>query len=133
MTMAQVTYPVSVLGLTAVVGVGGREISSNIARPLRVRTAGQLDYVLGGNGLGRVRGRTVEQEDKNSPKVPVSRRVRMYRERDGLLIRETWSNAQGEYDFQRIDSTIAYTVLSYDHEGDFRAVVADRVTPEAMP
>lgn len=133
MTMAQVTYPVSVLGLTAVVGVGGREISSNIARPLRVRTAGQLDYVLGGNGLGRVRGRTVEQEDKNSPKVPVSRRVRMYRERDGLLIRETWSNAQGEYDFQRIDSTTAYTVLSYDHEGDFRAVVADRVTPEAMP
>ena len=131
--MAQVTYPVSVLGLTAVVGVGGREISSNIARPLRVRTAGQLDFVLGGNGLGRVRGRTVEQEDKNSPKVPVSRRVRLYRDRDGLLIRETWSNAQGDYEFLRIDSTIAYTVLSYDHEGDFRAVVADRVTPEAMP
>jgi hypothetical protein len=133
MTMAQVTYPVSVLGLNAVVGVGGREISSNIARPLRVRTAGQLDFVLGGNGLGRVRGRTVEQEDKNSPKVPVSRRVRLYRDRDGLLIRETWSNAQGDYEFLRIDSTIAYTVLSYDHEGDFRAVVADRVTPEAMP
>ncbi|WP_126312340.1 hypothetical protein [Delftia acidovorans] len=131
--MAQVTYPVSVLGLNAVVGVGGREISSNIARPLRVRTAGQLDFVLGGNGLGRVRGRTVEQEDKNSPKVPVSRRVRLYRDRDGLLIRETWSNAQGDYEFLRIDSTIAYTVLSYDHEGDFRAVVADRVTPEAMP
>lgn len=131
--MAQVTYPVSVLGLTAVVGVGGREISSNIARPLRVRTAGQLDYVLGGNGLGRVRGRTVEQQDKNSPKVPVSRRVRLYRDRDGLLIRETWSNAQGDYEFAHIDSTTAYTVLSYDHEGDFRAVVADRVTPEAMP
>ena len=133
MTMAQVTYPVSLLGLTAVVGVGGREISSNIARPLRVRTAGQLDYVMGGNGLDRVRGRTVEQEDNNSPKVPVSRRVRLYRDRDGLLIREAWSNAQGDYEFPRIDSTTAYTVLSYDHEGDFRAVVADRVTPEAMP
>lgn len=133
MTMAQVTYSVSLLGFTSVVGVGGRDIYSNIARPLRVRAAGQLDYVLGGNGLGRVRGRTVEQEDKNSPKVPVSRRVRLYRDRDGLLIREAWSNAQGEYDFQRIDSTTAYTVLSYDHEGDFRAVVADRVIPEAMP
>lgn len=131
--MAQVTYPVSVLGLTAVVGVGGREISSNIARPLRVRTAAQLDYVLGGNGLGRVRGRTVERENKNSPKVPVSRRVRLYRDRDGSLIRETWSNAQGDYEFARVDSTTAYTVLSYDHEGDFGAVLADRVTPEAMP
>ncbi|WP_230590746.1 hypothetical protein [Delftia acidovorans] len=100
---------------------------------MRALSAGQLDFVLGGNGRGRVRGRTVEQQDKNSPKVPVSRRVRLYRDRDGLLIREAWSNAQGEYDFPRIDSTIAYTVLSYDHEGDFRAVVADRVTPEAMP
>ncbi|OWG19496.1 hypothetical protein KDK82_2991 [Delftia sp. K82] len=133
MAMAQVTYPVSLLGLTAVVGVGGRGLYSNIARPLQVGSAGQQDYVLGGNGLGRVRGRTVEQQDKNSPKVPVSRRVRLYRDRDGLLIREAWSNAQGDYEFARIDSTTAYTVLSYDHEGDFRAVVADRVTPEAMP
>lgn len=115
------------------VGVGGREIYLGTARLVRALSVGQLDFVLGGNGRGRVRGRTVEQEDKNSPKVPVSRRVRLYRDRDGLLIRETWSNAQGEYDFPGIDSTTAYTVLSYDHEGDFRAVVADRVTPEAMP
>ncbi|KFJ10245.1 hypothetical protein DR66_1833 [Delftia acidovorans] len=131
--MAEVTYRVTLLGPTAVVGVGGREIYLGTARLVRALSAGQLDFVLGGNGRGRVRGRTVEQQDKNSPKVPVSRRVRLYRDRDGLLIREAWSNAQGEYDFPRIDSTIAYTVLSYDHEGDFRAVVADRVTPEAMP
>ncbi|MDC2859048.1 hypothetical protein [Delftia sp. DT-2] len=130
--MAELSYPTSILLPAAAVGVGGREIYRGaymVQRP----GAGQLDYVLGGNGLGRVRGRTVEQEDKNSPKVPVSRRVRLYRDRDGLLIREAWSNAQGEYDFPHIDSTTAYTVLSYDHEGDFRAVVADRVIPEAMP
>lgn len=130
--MAELSYPTSLLLPTAVVGVGEREIYQGayvVQRP----GASQLDYVLGGNGLGRVRGRTVEQEDKNSPKVPVSRRVRLYRDRDGLLIREAWSNAQGDYEFARIDSTTAYTVLSYDHEGDFRAVVADRVTPEAMP
>ena len=129
--MAELSYPTSLLQLTAVVGVGGREIYQGAYVVQRPGTS-QLDYVLGGNGRGRVRGRTVEQEDKNSPKVPVSRRVRLYRDRDGLLIRETWSNAQGDYEFARIDSTTAYTVLSYDHEGDFRAVVADRVTPEAM-
>lgn len=130
--MAELSYPSRLLQPTAVVGVGGREIyRATVLLPMIA--AGQQDYVLGGNGLGRVRGRTVEQQDKNSPKVPVSRRVRLYRDRDGLLIREAWSNAQGDYEFARIDSTTAYTVLSYDHEGDFRAVVADRVTPEAMP
>ncbi|WP_371435939.1 hypothetical protein [Polaromonas sp.] len=130
--MAEHSYPTSLLQPTAVVALGGRDLYRGayvVQRP----GAGQPDYVLGGNALGRVRGRTVEQEDKNSPKVPVSRRVRLYRDRDGLLIRETWSNAQGDYEFARIDSTTAYTVLTYDHEGDFRAVVADRVTPEAMP
>lgn len=130
--MAELSYPTSLLQPTAVVGVGGREIYQGAYRVSPVG-AGRLDYVLGGDTLGRVRGRTVEQQDKNSPKVPVSRRVRLYRDRDGLLIRETWSNAQGDYEFAHIDSTTAYTVLSYDHEGDFRAVVADRVTPEAMP
>ncbi|KAA9177526.1 hypothetical protein F3K36_08400 [Delftia sp. BR1] len=130
--MAELSYPTSVLQPTAVVGVGGREIYQGAYVVQRPGTS-QLDYVLGGNGLGRVRGRTVEQEDKNSPKVPVSRRVRLYRDRDGLLIREAWSNAQGDYEFLRIDSTTAYTVISYDHEGDFRPVAADRVTPEAMP
>lgn len=130
--MAELSYPTSLLVPTAVVGVGGREIFRGayvVQRP----GSSQLDYVLGGDGLGRVRGRTVEQEDKHSPKVPVSRRVRLYRDRDGMLIREVWSNAQGEYEFARIDSATSYTVLSYDHEGNFRAVVADRVTPEAMP
>lgn len=130
--MADVSYPSSLLKVTSIVGQGGRAIYRAPALQPAV-TAGQLDYVLGGNGLGRVSGRTVEQQDKSSPKVPVSRRVRLYRDRDGLLIRETWSNAQGLYEFARIDSNTSYTVLSYDHEGDFRAVVADRVTPEAMP
>ena len=130
--MAELSYPSRLLQPTAVMGVGGRE-TYRATVLLPVVAAAEQDYVLGGNGLGRVRGRTVEQQDKNSPKVPVSRRVRLYRDRDGLLVREAWSNAQGDYEFARIDSTTAYTVLSYDHEGDFRAVVADRVTPEAMP
>lgn len=130
--MATLTYPIGLIGLTSAGGSSGLPYFGG-AQPLRSRSAGRLDYQLGGDGLGRVRGRTVKQEDKASPKVPVARRVRLYREHDGLLVRQAWSSAQGEYDFQGLDSKTAYTVLSYDYEGNFRAVVADRVTPEAMP
>ncbi len=130
--MSEKYYPNTLIQPGSVSGVGGRALYAG-ATPVLAPRFSVRDFYRGGDQSGRVRGRTVEQEDKNSPKVPVSRRVRLYRDRDGLLIREAWSNAQGEYDFQRIDSTTTYTVLSYDHEGDFRAVAADRVTPEAMP
>lgn len=92
------------------------------------------DYLTGvkGRGIGRVKGTVKETGDPEN--TPVRRRVRLIRDRDGLLIRETWSDpATGEYDFQYVDETEKFTVLSYDHTGNFRAVVADRLTPELMP
>jgi hypothetical protein len=41
-------------------------------------------------GRGRISG-TVK--DKGTPNMPVRRRVRLYQDRDGLLVRETWSDA----------------------------------------
>lgn len=93
---------------------------------------GRTDYVIGsgGNGpsrlVGRVKGTT---KDKGSPNVPVSERVRLYREQDGLLIREMWSTpGTGAYSFDYVDEYQTYTVLSYDHDKNFRAVVADGLT-----
>lgn len=89
---------------------------------------GRTDYVTGvlGQGIGRVRGTT---KDKGTPNVPVSERVRLYREHDGLLIREVWSaKGTGAYSFDYVDELQTYTVLSYDHEKNFRAVVADGLT-----
>ncbi|MDQ0068962.1 hypothetical protein J2W34_000736 [Variovorax boronicumulans] len=86
------------------------------------------DYVTGvlGAGRGRVQGTT---KDKGTPNVPVSERVRLYREQDGLLMRETWSTpGTGAYSFDEIDELQTYTVLSYDHDKAFRAVVADGLT-----
>ena len=84
------------------------------------------DYVLGQNARGRVKGTT---KDKGTPNVPVSERVRLYRERDGLLIREMWSTpGTGAYSFDYVDETETYTVISYDHDKNFRAVVADGLT-----
>lgn len=86
------------------------------------------DYNLGGNG--RIAG-TVKEI--GTPNAPVFRRVRLIRERDGMPVREIWSNqVTGAYSFDYIDELQLYTVLSYDHLGNYRAVVADRLTPEVI-
>lgn len=82
-------------------------------------------------GNGKVVG-TVKE--KNTPaNTPLRRRVRLVREIDGLQIRETWSDAAtGTYEFLQIDERHKYSVISYDHLGNYRAVIADNLTPELM-
>ena len=66
--------------------------------------------------------------------MAVSTRVRLFKDRDGLMIRETWSDpVTGAYAFDHISMDVKYTVLTYDHAHNFRAVVADNLTPELMP
>lgn len=99
-----------------------------IAMPARLRPEYAIGAAAGGAGrmIGRVKGTT---KDKGTPNVPVSERVRLYREQDGLLIREVWSApGTGAYSFDYIDETQTYTVLAYDHDKSFRAVVADNLT-----
>lgn len=91
------------------------------------------DFVTGmlGQGIGRVHG-TVAQ--KNDPaNVPLRRKVWLLRQRDGIKIRETWSDATtGVYDFRYIDELQLWTVISFDHTGDKRAVIADGLVPEVI-
>ncbi|MDH0373534.1 hypothetical protein N7340_17440 [Comamonas aquatica] len=65
--------------------------------------------------------------------LPLPRRVRLHRSRDGLLVRETWSNTQGQYRFDGISQRYTYDVIAWDHEGLQRSVVANDLTPEVMP
>lgn len=70
------------------------------------------------------------KEDGTPTDTPVRRKVRLFRDRDGLMVRETWSNATtGAYSFTEIDENETYSVVSYDHNDNFRAVIADRITP----
>lgn len=65
--------------------------------------------------------------------VPTRRRVRLLRDRDAMLVAETWSDAAtGAYLFNEIDRTATYTVLTDDYEHSYRSVVADRITPSLM-
>lgn len=115
----QILHSVLTLGAAA-------SYSGTVLEPtLRART----DFILGGEG--RVAG-TVKEN--GTPNTPVRRKVRLIREKDGLLVQEQWSNAStGAYDFQWVQMNEKYTVLSYDHLGNYRAVVADRLDPELMP
>ena len=64
----------------------------------------------------------------------VRRRVRLLRDKDAVLVAEVWSNATtGAFSFPAIDRTQKYIVLTDDYEASYRAVVADRITPELMP
>ncbi|MFZ7326384.1 hypothetical protein [Comamonas jiangduensis] len=65
--------------------------------------------------------------------IPLPRRVRLHRSRDGLLVRETWSDAQGNYRFDGITDRYKYDVIAWDHEGLQQSVVANDLMPEVMP
>lgn len=92
--------------------------------------AAQIDREDGGRG--RIVG-TVKE--KNTPaNTPLRRRVVLQNNRDKRTIRETWSDAvTGVYEFNEIALGRTYDVVSYDHIGMYRGVVADNLTPEVMP
>lgn len=99
--------------------------------PAQVKADWRLEVRLRGGrgGNGTIAG-TVKV--KGTPDYPVSRRVRLYRDRDGALVGEQWSDpVTGAYAFTGLDPTQRYTSLAIDHTQNFRAVVADNLTPEA--
>lgn len=78
-------------------------------------------------GPGRILG-TVKEAHLPSD-IPLSRRVRLHRKSDGMLIDETWSNATGNYAFTNI-AIQKYYVVAFDHTDTYNAVIKDSVTPE---
>lgn len=87
------------------------------------------DFQIGqrGKSIGRLRGTIHEKGVVTNPAVV--RRVRLYRERDGLLIREQWSApVTGAYDFQNIDELETYTVITFDHTHNFGPAANDNLT-----
>lgn len=60
--------------------------------------------------------------------APVARRVRLHDRRSGRLIRETWSAADGAYEFTHLKLGIEYVVYALDYTSTYDGVIADRVT-----
>lgn len=67
------------------------------------------------------------------PGTPVGRRVRLFSERDGRLIREMWSDSvSGEYAFYNVSRAVKYTVIAYDHTGFYNAKIISGATADPM-
>ena len=81
-------------------------------------------------GRGTLRG-TVKE--KASPaNLPLVRRVVLYRQREFIPLAEAWSGTDGSYSFPLIDESEKYFVVSFDHTGAYRGVVADNLMPEVI-
>ncbi len=89
---------------------------------------GSYDYFFGGRGhiVGTVK------EKATPSNLPVIRRVRLHETKSGILIKETWSDAAGNYTFAYIDPACPYYVVAFDHTGKYRGVVADALIPKAF-
>ena len=75
-------------------------------------------------GPGKIEG-TVAEKGINA-NVPLHRKVLLLREDTGIIIRATWSDAStGAYAFHNLAMDKAYTLISYDYTGAYRAVIAD--------
>jgi hypothetical protein len=88
-------------------------------------SAAALDMFDG--GTGQIVGTVAEKHLPTN--TPLARRVTLIDESTRRTIREVWSSPAGGYTFSSIDAARKYTVLAYDHENDYRAVVADNLTP----
>ncbi|MNV95124.1 hypothetical protein D3C71_1899840 [compost metagenome] len=93
-------------------------VGAELARP---------NYFFDPKIRGRVRG--VVLMHVGGVNKPVHRHVFLIRERDMLMVQQQWSNpTTGAFDFQYVEETETYTVLSHDYLRDKRAVVADGIS-----
>lgn len=125
--MAEIAAPVIQLYVQVAASAGAAAPYSGINLLSVIKSR---DYIHGGSG--RITG-TVKE--KGTPAdTPLRRKVRLHREVDGMLVRETWSNAAtGVYEFGDINPAYEYTVISYDYAHNYRATVADNLFAEVLP
>lgn len=86
------------------------------------------DYRFNPKAKGVIAG-TVKRKDSPT-NIPLVRRVRLYRDSDGMLIREAWSDKDGNFRFDRVEEWESYTVVSHDYTKTYRAIVADNINLE---
>ena len=124
--MAEISVPVVLLAPQVVPSSGAAAPYSG-PKLLALQKSG--DYIHGGKGFipGTV-------EEKATPNIPLRRRVRLHRDVDGLMVRETWSDAvTGAYTFTGINPAYTYHAIAFDYARNYRAVIADNLTPEVAP
>ena len=78
-------------------------------------------------GAGQITGTVKKKALPDN--LPLARKVRLYHDRTGQLVAETWSDATtGAYQFLGLDLAETYTALALDHTHTYRAVAADNLS-----
>ena len=96
----------------------------------RMRPINFRDMEFG--GTGRIWG-TNEIETSPNVRIPTGGRVILQRQRDKLLVRETWANpVTGAWEFSGIDTRPEYLVFAEDLEGNYRPVAANKLQAEVI-
>ena len=85
-------------------------------------------------GRARITGDVGIKGASGAPDTMVKSRVRLLRQRDGLLARETWSDpVTGAFAFDGLDEHQQFIALAEDGSGVYAPVAADRRVPEVLP
>lgn len=106
--------------------LGSSPVSQGLQAMSAHRIRKLIDVECGGQG--RIYG-TVAR--KNTPaNVPLRRRVRLHRSVDGYLAHETWSQADGSYEFREISTRYEWDVIAWDHELQEYSTVANNQLAE---
>ena len=82
-------------------------------------------------GCGRIYGTVKRKADPQN--IPLVRRVRLHDSRTGALLRQTWSQEDGSYEFRDLNPDLEFDVVAWDHEGQFRSTIANNLKPEVLP
>ena len=100
---------------------------SQCSSPLhRAREARDMEF----GGRASIVGDVGIKGAGGAPDTMVKSRVRLLRQRDGLLARETWSNpATGAFAFDGLDESQQFIALAEDSSGVYAPVAADRRVP----
>ena len=80
-------------------------------------------------GRGRIADVVLIKGDPVDTPYPGGCLVRLYRELDGVLMRQTWSHpVTGVYQFLWVDPHTRYTAIAYDHQDHYRVVGANNLS-----
>ena len=102
----------------------GRSLVNNIPLPTIL-----LDVQFG----GRYQITGSLKYDSTPTDLPIVRKLILFAEPQMSRVASTWSDAAGSYSFVNLSSAYKYTVIAFDYQHGYRAVVADNLTPDAMP
>jgi hypothetical protein len=107
---------------------GSVPVAQGLQATRRTRVSKLIDTEFG--GTGRIYGTVARKATPAN--TPLSRRVRLHRSADGYLARETWSKADGSYEFRELNPRYEYDVIACDHERQEFSTVANNQLAEVV-